>query len=212
MEKLATINIKGKDYVQVDVRLAEFRRVHPNWSIETDVLYFTENDVTTKTTIKDENGRIIGTGLAHEEKASSQINRTSMYENAETSSIGRAIAIATNIGNIGSICSADEVNLAIKMQEKNPVPKNNDNSKPKQMQTFSVDGIDIQQALDNVTTKGKRYEELDFKQLEYILENSKSEYAKRCAELVIQYKKEELEEIANRSEEMDFIGDEESPF
>lgn len=120
MSELATINIKGKDYVTVDTRLAEFRRVHPEWSIETNILNFTADSVTMQCVIRNEKERVIGTGIAHEERddKTQMCNKTSYYEVCETSAIGRAICISTSIGNIGSIASADEVKNAIEKQEK----------------------------------------------------------------------------------------------
>ena len=68
-----------------------------------------------KCIIADPNQRVIATGHAHEERASSHINKTSYVENCETSAIGRALAMM-GIGIDTSIASANEVNDAIAKQ------------------------------------------------------------------------------------------------
>jgi hypothetical protein len=55
-------------------------------------------------------------GHAHEERASSHINKTSYVENCETSAVGRALAMM-GIGIDTSIASANEVTEAIAKQE-----------------------------------------------------------------------------------------------
>jgi hypothetical protein len=57
MEKLKTINIKGKDYVEVNERLKYFRKNYPSFSLETEILQCTDAHCVFKATIKDELGR-----------------------------------------------------------------------------------------------------------------------------------------------------------
>ena len=68
-----------------------------------------------KATISDEQGRVRATGHAEEVRASSQINKTSALENAETSAIGRALAALGYAGT--EFASADEVAQAITQQK-----------------------------------------------------------------------------------------------
>ena len=112
---LQTTTIKGKQYVQVGQRIMGFRRAFPDWSIETKVLHMTAEMVVMQATIKDETGRVMATGTAHEEKQASTINRTSYVENCETSAVGRALGLL----GIGSeqICSAEELLMAIQAQQ-----------------------------------------------------------------------------------------------
>lgn len=119
---MKTINIKGRPYVMVNERLSAFRNEKPDWSLESEIVMLDSESVTVKAIIKDEQGRVRATGLANEEKASSMINKTSYIENAETSAWGRAL------GNLGygienSIASAEEVDMAIKKQEKKITPE-----------------------------------------------------------------------------------------
>ena len=62
------------------------------------------------------NGNVIATGHAEEDRKSSRINSTSALENAETSAIGR-MASFLGVTN-DNIASAEEVGLAISMQDK----------------------------------------------------------------------------------------------
>lgn len=116
---MKTINIHGKEYVEVNVRIKYFRENYKNWSLTSEVIDLTENRCVIKATILNEEGRVIATGTAEETKGSSFINKTSFVENCETSAWGRAL------GNLGigidtSIASAFEVNNAIKQQEQKP--------------------------------------------------------------------------------------------
>ncbi len=94
---MKTVSIKGKEYVTVAERLKFFRTSEEfkNWAIEVEWLKITENTVMAKALIKDQNGVIKSTGTAMEDKDTSNINKTSMVENCETSAIGRAL------GNLG---------------------------------------------------------------------------------------------------------------
>jgi hypothetical protein len=65
---MKSINIKGKEYIQVNERIKEFRsnKNYEGFSIETDLLVHQGDLVVFKTTIKDANGRTVATGHAHE--------------------------------------------------------------------------------------------------------------------------------------------------
>jgi len=66
------------------------------------------------TRITNADGRVIATGLAEEVRGSTNINKTSALENAETSAVGRALAFFGLGGT--EIASADEVANAINQQ------------------------------------------------------------------------------------------------
>lgn len=109
--KLKTINIKGKEYVQVVDRIKVFRELDSfkDWSIETKVNTDAEfNNAIAYCVIKDPEGRIRSTGTAWENKANGHINKTSFVENAETSAVGRALGML-NVGLTEEICTADEI-------------------------------------------------------------------------------------------------------
>jgi len=118
---MKTINIHGKQYVEVKERIKYFRENFKDWSLTSEVINLTEDRCVIKATISNEKGRVIASGIAYESKGSSYINKTSFIENCETSAWGRALA---NIG-IGldvAIASADEV-LNAKAQDKSKKPK-----------------------------------------------------------------------------------------
>ena len=118
---MKTINIHGKQYVEVKERIKYFRENFKDWSLTSEVIDLTEDRCVIKATISNEKGRVIATGIAYESKGSSYINKTSFIENCETSAWGRALA---NIG-IGldvAIASADEV-LNAKAHDKTNKPK-----------------------------------------------------------------------------------------
>lgn len=108
---LPKMTIKGKEYVMVKDRVAAFRELFPDWSIENEIVQDDGVTITIKTTIRNEDGRIIATAHAQERYNATQINKTSALENCETSSLGRAIGLL-NIGTDDSFASANEVENA----------------------------------------------------------------------------------------------------
>lgn len=116
-EVLKTIDVKGKNYVQVNERVKALRMICPNASISTEIISMADGIVTMKATVSDEEGKVLGTGFAQEKETSSYINKTSYIENCETSAVGRALGFA-GIGIDGSMASAEEVANAIINQNK----------------------------------------------------------------------------------------------
>ena len=111
-----TVNIHGRQYVTVNERIAAFREQYKNeMSLESEIVQMDDKSITMKAVIKDKDGRVIATGYANEEKAASNINRTSFVENCETSAWGRALA-NLGIGVEESMASADEVVQAVHRQ------------------------------------------------------------------------------------------------
>ena len=122
---METINIKGKDYVQVNERIKYFRENFQGWSLSSEIVSLENGVCVIKATIKDENEIVKATGLAYEKEGSTFINKTSYIENCETSAWGRAL------GNLGigidtSIASAEEVQNAVLNQK--PEKKKEDKS------------------------------------------------------------------------------------
>ena len=127
MCKLKTVNIKGKEYVEVNERLKAFRSLpeYKGYSLESEVIELANGVITIKATIRDAEGVVKATGLAQEKESSSFINKTSYVENCETSAWGRAL------GNLGigidtSVASAEEVENAINNQNPKEPTINND--------------------------------------------------------------------------------------
>lgn len=122
--KFKTTNIKGKEYVEVNERIKFFRQEeqYKGWSLSSEVVSLDAESCVIKATIADNNGYIIATGFAQEDKSSSYINKTSYVENCETSAWGRALA-NLGIGIDTSIASSNEVSMAIAKQNTKTPPK-----------------------------------------------------------------------------------------
>ena len=113
--KLKTVDIKGKKYVEVNTRIAYFREHYPEGKIITEIISI-ENGVCIFRADIYNGSEIVATGHAYEKEGSTFINKTSYIENCETSAIGRALGIL-GIGIDGSVASAEEVGNAIAQQD-----------------------------------------------------------------------------------------------
>jgi len=112
---MESINIKGKEYIQVNERIKYFRENYKDGQILTEMLK-NENGICVFVANILVGGQMVATGHAYEKEGSSYINKTSYIENCETSAIGRALGIF-GIGIDTSIASAEEVNNAINNQK-----------------------------------------------------------------------------------------------
>lgn len=122
---MKSINIKGKNYIMVNERVAFFRtsEEYKGWSLTSEIVNLTEDSCIIKAVVADNNGVIRATGYAQEDRTSSMINKTSFVENCETSAWGRALG-CLGIGIQDSIASAEEVDMAIRKQEIEQVSAN----------------------------------------------------------------------------------------
>ena len=104
------IDIKGKLYTQVSDRI-RFLSENCDYEIKTDYTFFESSKmwvcVTTLKIYEEDKVRVF-TGLAQEIINEGFINKTSALENCETSSVGRACAMA-GIGIIDEVASLDEI-------------------------------------------------------------------------------------------------------
>lgn len=114
-DRLATINIKGKEYVPVNQRVLGFRSLWPIGKIITEIIRDDGESCLIKASIYDDRSHLLATGHAAEDKKSGKINATSYIENCETSAVGRALGLL-GIGIKESIASADEVQNVINNQ------------------------------------------------------------------------------------------------
>lgn len=110
--------IKGKDYAEVNQRVKAFRMCFPNGSITTEILKCENGVVVMKATAQDEDGKVLGTGLAYEKEDSSFINKQSYIENCETSAVGRALGMC-GFGIDVSVASSEEIENANANEWKN---------------------------------------------------------------------------------------------
>lgn len=113
---IRTMDVKGKEYAEVNQRIKAFRSICPGGSIVTEMLSNENGVCVFRAVICDEEGRILGTGSAYEKESSSYINKTSYIENCETSAVGRALGMC-GFGIDTSVASAEEVQNAILNQE-----------------------------------------------------------------------------------------------
>lgn len=116
-ESIKTIDVKGKEYAEVNQRIKAFRMCCPNGSISTEIISLVDGIVTMRATVCNEEGQILGMGTAQEKETSSFINKTSYIENCETSAVGRALGMC-GFGIDTSVASAEEVQNAIHNQNK----------------------------------------------------------------------------------------------
>lgn len=108
------VNIHGKEYQTVALRVTNFRKEYPSYTLETSLIDRDEKTVVMKASISDDTGRLIATGFAEENRGFGNINKTSALENCETSAIGRALAAFGFCGT--EYATANEVNNAITQQ------------------------------------------------------------------------------------------------
>jgi len=106
------IDIKGKKYVLVSDRVLYFNENYPNGSIATSFqlegdTYMFRAEVTPDVKV------VSRTFVGHSQATigDGMVNKTAAMENAETSAVGRALAMM-GIGVLESIASADEMNKA----------------------------------------------------------------------------------------------------
>ena len=126
LKKMPTVDIKGKSYTQVSTRVAVFRKHFPNASITTNIIYDDPQRVVVQATISIDD-KIVSTGHSEEIRGEGWINTTSALENAETSSIGRALAGLSLSGN--EYASSFEV---VNAQEQQPPQYSQSNQQPQQ--------------------------------------------------------------------------------
>ena len=86
------------DYEPVASRLDRFLKAHPDARVITDLVHYLADVAVFKCELWLDN-EIIATGWAEEVRGVGNVNKTSHVENAETSSLGRALA---NAGLSGS--------------------------------------------------------------------------------------------------------------
>jgi hypothetical protein len=110
------------NYVEVADRVKEFRNneKYNGWSLRTEIIEHNNGMIVMKAIVRDETDRIISEGTAYEvneAQGKNLINLTSYIENCETSAVGRALGFI-GIGIDKSIASKDEVNNAVRQQER----------------------------------------------------------------------------------------------
>lgn len=112
--KSKAIDIKGKKYVLVKDRVIAFNNEYANGKIETRLLSKPSAEmvvVKARVTPDVEIPERFFTGYSQARWGEGMVNETAALENAETSAVGRALAMM-GIGVIDSVASVDEMNKA----------------------------------------------------------------------------------------------------
>jgi hypothetical protein len=109
---MKTVKVQGgKNYAMVVERVKEFNSRYPDGQILTEMVSNIDGVVIFKAHAV-VNGTILGTGHAMEREGSSNINKTSHLECAETSAIGRCLAFGLGYMPDGTIASYEEIETA----------------------------------------------------------------------------------------------------
>lgn len=144
--ELPTISIKGRDYVLVKDRITFFNDTYPNGSIRTEIHSYTNGQVIVKATVIPdiEKPDRIFTGYSQAKESDGMVNKTAALENAESSAVGRALAMM-GIGVIDSIASADEMTKATSAPDNSAEAFERDftaqQEKIERMQEFAKKGV-----------------------------------------------------------------------
>ena len=109
-DKPGVVSIHGNDYETVALRVTKFREDNPNWTIKTKAIGAGQY-VTFRASIYNEEGRLIATGHAEEERGAAGGFNGSELECCETSAVGRALAFYKFPGTF--LRSADEMSDAL---------------------------------------------------------------------------------------------------
>ena len=99
-----------KDYQTVAYRIAQFRAACPiqeGWSIVSEQMMYDSTQIIFRAMVYDPMGKMVASGTAQEFWDSNSFNRVSAVEIAETSAVGRALAMAGWGGE--DIATADEI-------------------------------------------------------------------------------------------------------
>ena len=111
LNKSDGVDMKGKKYTTVAMRVEVFRKYFPDYSVNTRVTVDDGKRVIVVAEIYPPGAeRPIATGIAEEIRGSTNVNRTSAVENCATSSVGRALAVLGLHG--GEFASDFEIDLA----------------------------------------------------------------------------------------------------
>ena len=108
------VKIQGKDYVLVSDRVVYFNENYSEGCIKTEMVSpIGSEEIIIKATVIPQTKfpERYFNGYSQAVKGQGYINKTSALENAETSAVGRALAMM-GIGVIESIASVDEINKA----------------------------------------------------------------------------------------------------
>ena len=122
MKNKGTVRIHGKEYRTVARRVADFRANYAaadGWTIASDIIELSDNHAVIKASIVNPEGRVVCSGLARDAAGDSSRHKQAFLEIAQTSAIGRALALFSpeTMGEELEIASANEVQPALEQQK-----------------------------------------------------------------------------------------------
>lgn len=79
-QTITKIEVKGKEYAEVNQRIRVFRMLYPNGSIETNIESLEKGICVMSAVVKDDFGSVLGVGHAYEKEDSSFINNAVMKQ------------------------------------------------------------------------------------------------------------------------------------
>lgn len=107
--EIEKMKLGSKGYAPTNERIIAYRKVYPMGRIETTIEEIRDDYVRTRTVVTDEEDNVIASGTASETNTGkNMVNKTSMLENCETSSVGRALGFA-GFGADTAIASAEDM-------------------------------------------------------------------------------------------------------
>lgn len=120
-----TVRIHGKEYRTVARRVADFRAKYAaadGWAIASDIIELSDSHAVIKASIVNPEGRVVCSGLARDAAGDSSRHKHAFLEIAQTSAIGRALALFSleTMGEELEIASANEVQPAVEQQARLP--------------------------------------------------------------------------------------------
>lgn len=110
-EEITKMQVGNGKYAKVSERVNAYRKVYPTGTIKTEIEAIDDLSVRIVATVSDEDGNIIATARATEEKKAKgkmTINLTDMIENCETSAVGRSLGFA-GFGIDSEIASGEDI-------------------------------------------------------------------------------------------------------
>lgn len=126
-----TVRIHGKEYRTVARRVADFRASYAaaeGWAIASDIIELSDSHAVIKASIVNPEGRVVCSGLARDAAGDSSRHKSAFLEIAQTSAIGRALALFSpeTMGEELEIASANEVQPAVEAQARPPAKEQPD--------------------------------------------------------------------------------------
>jgi hypothetical protein len=123
-------------YETVAQRLVRWWETFPNGRIITSIHHYDGSTIIMRAECYNNDDKLISTGYAEEQFGSSPVNKTSMIENCETSSIGRAISNSC-IGHLGGNDSGQRASMEemakVNRVSSAPKPDSHGSATPKQI-------------------------------------------------------------------------------